>query len=59
LKRVLCMNVYITHTHIIYWYIYILCVFVNMLYQQSCVNPCEPEKSEIIRTSTHFRFWLL
>ena len=26
LKRVLCMNVYITHTHIIYWYIYIVCI---------------------------------
>ena len=37
------------NTHISYIDIY--CVFVNMLYQQSRVNPCEPEKSEHQRIS--------
>ena len=52
LKRVLCMNVYITHTHIIYWYI--LCI---REYAVPAIS-CEPMWTRKIRTSTHFRFWL-
>jgi uncharacterized membrane protein YhaH (DUF805 family) len=49
LKRVLCMNVYITHTHIIYWYIYIYIVCIREYAVPAIL--CEPMWTRKIRNN--------